>query len=148
MKQDLQMPSQPWTLAHGFLGVVPKSFCSCCKHLPRFISDQCSLSVYHVTMVDLHACLLGFQLHLVWLPSCLARPASDRKPPCFLLRRSEWQWMAISKACQSTWANWKRQTRICSLPLSITEIINLIVDLMDLRLLYYRRLILMYCYWW
>lgn len=147
MKQDLQMPSQPWSLAHGFLGVVPKSFCSCCKHLPRFISDQCSLSVYHVTMVDLHACLLGFQLHLVWLPSRLARPASDRKAPCFLLRRSEWQWMAISKACWSTRANWKRQTGVYSLPLSITEIINLIVDLMDLRLLYYKRLILMYCYW-
>lgn len=146
MKQDLKMPFQPWTLTHGFLGMLPKSFFSCCKHLPRFISDQCSLSVHPITMVDLHACLLGFQLHLVWLLSFLARPVSDRKPLCFLLRRSEWQWMAISKVCRSTWANWKRQTRVCSLPLSITEIIKN-VDLVDLRLLYYKRLILMYCYW-
>lgn len=73
--QDLQMPFQPWT---GFLEVPPKSFCSRWKHLLRFISDQCSLSVHHVTMADLHAGLLGFQPHSGWLPSCLAGPASDR----------------------------------------------------------------------
>lgn len=113
IKQNLQMPFQPWAAAHDFLGVLPKSFCSGCKHLPGFIGELCSFSgcVLQVTMVDLHACLVGFQLCSVWSPSCLARPVFVRKPPCFLVRRSKWQWVAISKVCRSTWVNWKRQTQ-------------------------------------
>lgn len=50
IKQNLQMSFQPWHLAPDFLGVLPKSFCSDCKHLRRFIGDLCSLSgsVHHV----------------------------------------------------------------------------------------------------
>lgn len=64
IKQNLQMSFQPWGLLPDFLGVLPKSFCSGCKHLPRFLGDLCSLSgsVHHVTVFDLHVCLLGFQL--------------------------------------------------------------------------------------
>lgn len=37
LKQNLQKPFQPWALAHEFWGVLPKSSCSGCEHLPRFI---------------------------------------------------------------------------------------------------------------
>jgi len=63
-KQNLQKPFQPRAADCDFSEVLPKGFFPGGKHHPGLIGDLRSLGgcVLQVAMVDLRACLLGFQL--------------------------------------------------------------------------------------